>query len=189
MKLLKNVLIKLVLGGRTDQVLYIDNLPEELLFEMQFPTKYVGKGIENHKEPDLTKDRVPTLRLGLTHSQKDDKGIVFDLEREQGQAIWTKVQEYITSMTPKGELPVKPITNSVDNSKSSSPRLSLDKIPKAVLSVLSPPSAGAEVAPVAVGAGASPTTQSKEEIIAEYKAGESEKRKSAMAKVRASKKK
>ena len=188
MKLLKNVLIRLAVGGRVDKVLYIDNLPEELLYEMQFPRKYVGKGIENHKEPDLTKDKVATLRLGLTDSPTGDKGIVFDLEREQGQTIWGKVEAYIKSMTPRGELPIAPVIYSQEPDKQSAPALDLDKIPKAVLSVLSPPTAGAVVAPVAVGAGASPI-QSKADIIAEYKEQESVKRKEAMAKVRAAKKK
>jgi len=147
MKLLKNVLLKMSRGGRTDLILYVDNLPEDYLYEMAYPIMYVGKGRENHKEPDLSKPKTPTLRLGVTDSLTGDKGILIDMDREQGQTIWATIDRYIHQMTPPNQRLQAPVANSVQPSKASAAPLPLDKIPRAVLPVLSPPS-GEQGSPV-----------------------------------------
>jgi len=144
MKLLNEVLVKLSRGGWTDRVLYISNLPEHLLYDMRHPMKYVGVGVNNRKEPDLSKDKIATLKEGLRMSPSNDNGIIIDTDREHGQTIWKNVWNYVRQMTPPGKIMPEPKVNSIEPSDPKAWPLPFDQIPRAVLTVLSPPSAGNE---------------------------------------------
>ncbi len=138
MKLISNVLIKLIRGGFTDRVLYIDNLPEEMLYELQYPRICVGKGLEQHYEPDMTKERVMTLYPELTVSQTGDKGVVFDLDNEHGKNRFLALDRYIKTSYPNNRVPAEPAVNSVDPMDSGAAALQLSQIPRVVLPILSP---------------------------------------------------
>jgi hypothetical protein len=138
MKMLNNVLIKITSGGRGDLVLFVDNVPEELFYEMRHPRKAVGTGQQQHWEPDLDKPQVPTLYEELHLSQTGDKGIVFDLDNNQARSRFQQLDRYIKSMTPPHETPVEAIPYAMDPTDASSPALALSQVPRAVLPSLSP---------------------------------------------------
>lgn len=183
MKLLQNVLIKLIRGGFTDRVLYIDNLPEEMLYELQYPRICVGEGQAQHYIPDTKQPKVMTLYPELRLSQTGDNGIVFDLENEHGKNRFLALDRYIKGMYPFNKLPAEPVVNSTDPMDQAAPALELSKIPRVVLPTLSPSDSKESV----VGS----TTASldveaiKKQAVAEYEAQQKAEAKERMAKARA----
>ncbi len=145
MKLLTNVLMKLVRGGFTDRVLYIDNLPEELIYEYKHPVKCEGKGIEQHYVPDFDKPKQPTLYEELRLSQTGDKGIIFDLDNEQSKRRYLTLRRYMESVYSNKAIPQDPVVNSTDAQNSNAPALALSQVPRVVLPVLSPAEASTSV--------------------------------------------
>ncbi len=183
MKLLKNVLIKLIRGGFTDRVLYIDNLPEELLYEMRHPRICVGEGQAQHWIDDIKQAKVPTLLPELSASQTGDNGVVFDLENEHGKNRYLVIDRYIKSVFPNNRLPAEPIVNSVDPMDSGAAALELSKIPRVVLPALSPSGSQDSVA-----GDTTPTLdveKIKQEAITEYEAMKRNEASERMAKARA----
>lgn len=138
MKLLKNVLIKLTRGGFTDRILYIDNVPEEMFYEMRYPRICVGKGFEQHWTDDTTQEKVPTLYEELHVSQTGDGAIMFDMDNEHASTRYLALNRYIRSVFPNNRVPQDPIVNSVDPSNHAASALELSKVPHVVLPVLSP---------------------------------------------------
>ena len=180
MKVLNNVLIKLIRGGFTDRVLFIDNVPEDMFYEMQFPRICLGKGQEQHYEPDLTQEKIPTLYPEITISQTGDGGLVFDLENEGSKHRYLALDRYIKSVFPNNKLPAEPIVYSTDPQDQAAPALALSQVPRVVLPALSP-----------VGsATASLETDNLEEIkkqaVDEYKQQQKEEMAARMAKARES---
>ncbi len=183
MKLLQNVLIKLIRGGFTDRVLFIDNLPEEMIYELQYPRICVGEGQAQHYVPDTKQAKVMTLYPELHLSQTGDGGIVFDLENEHGKNRYLALDRYIKGMYPFNRLPADPVVNSVDAMDSGAAALELSKIPRVVLPALSPSEsketvAGSTTASLDVDA-------IKKAAIAEYEAEQKAEAKDRMAKARA----
>lgn len=186
MKLLQNVLIKVIRGGFTDRVIYVDNLPEDLIYESKHPMKIEGQGPNQHWVPDFEQPKVMVLREHIYRSQTGDDGVVFDLDNIQSTNHYLAVKKYVDSVNGNARTPFDPVVNSVEPSRPAAPALSLDKIPRVVLPVLSP--AGVP-SPVTGGTTDSSATtldvdSIKRQAVAEYKAEQSEK----MAKARASRK-
>lgn len=184
MKLLSNVLIKLIRGGFTDRVLYIDNIPEDMFYELQYPRVCVGKGAEQHYEADLTKERVMTLYPELSLSQTGDKGIVFDVENEQSKQRFLALNRYIKMVYPNNKVPVEPVVNSVDPMDSAAAALDIQKIPRVVLPVLSPSDSQESVTGGAI-ASALNVEEIKQKAVEEYKASQDAEVKERMEKARA----
>jgi hypothetical protein len=139
MKMLNNVLIKMTTGGRVDLVLYLDNVPEDMFYEMRHPRKCAGEGSQQHWEPDTSKPMIPTLYEELHLSQTGDNGIVFDLDNEQARARFQRLDRYVKSMYPANQVPPEAVPYAMDPTDSRSPALALDRVPRVVLpSVLSP---------------------------------------------------
>lgn len=138
MKILNNVLIKLIRGGFTDRVLFIDNVPEDMFYEMQYPRICLGKGQEQHYEPDLSKEKVSTLYPEITVSQTGDGGLVYDLDNEGSKHRYLALDRYIKSVFPNNKLPAEPVVFSADPQDSSAPALALSQVPRVVLPTLSP---------------------------------------------------
>lgn len=146
MKLISNVLIKVVRGGYVDRVMFVDNLPEELLYEMRHPRHCVGEGFKQHYEPDLSKPKVPTLYEELTLSQTGDNGILFDMDNEQAKTRYLALVRYIKNVFPAGKVLPEPIPNSENPAETSAGPLPLSKIPRVALPALSPAEAPSSVA-------------------------------------------
>lgn len=182
-KLLNNVLIKLTRGGYVDRVLYIDNVPEELLFEDRHPLVCRGEGQKQAFQPDTEAPKVPTLRENLKRSQTGDNGIVFDLDNEQSKQLYMALDRYIKSVYTNKEIPASPVPNSTDPTSQSAPALELSKVPRVVLPSLSPSAAN----PVVEGSiTASLDVESlKKEAIREYEMEKAMAAKERMAKARA----
>lgn len=184
MKLLTNVLMKLIRGGKTDRVLMIDNVPEELFYEMKHPVKCEGKGQEQHWIPDTSKDEVPTLYPEIELSQTGDKGLVFNLDNEQSYQRFMTVDRYIKSVYPSNKVIPQPVPNSVEPRNPAASPLALSDVPRVVLPHLSPSDAQAS--------DAGSTTASldvekiKREAIAEHEAVKKAEAQARMAKARAS---
>lgn len=138
MKLLSNVLIKLARGGFTDRVLYLDNVPEEMFYELRYPTMYTGQGLQQNQVPDTSKEKVPTLYEALKISQTGDNGIVFDLDNEQAKQRYMILNRYIQSVYTNRDVPADPVVNSVDPQNAAAAALALTQVPRVVLPVLSP---------------------------------------------------
>lgn len=137
-KLLKNVLLKLARGGHGDRVLFVDNIPEDLFYEMRHPRKVLNQDGKQQWVPDTDKAKVPTLKEHLSLSQTGDGGIVIDLDRIQAGEIWKVVDRYMRSVYPASEkLPV-PVSYAQDPTHTASPPRPLSEIPRVVLPVLSP---------------------------------------------------
>jgi len=182
MKVLTNVLIKLIRGGFTDRVLYVDNVPAEMFYEMQHPRKCVGENAGQHYVPDMDKPKIPTLYPELVESQTGDKGIIFDLENEHSKNRFLALDRYIKSVFPNNKLPAEPIVNSVDPMDSGAAALELLKIPRVVLPALSPSDskdsvAGSTMPDLDVEA-------IKKAAIEEYEASKKEEARERMAKAR-----
>ncbi len=184
MKVLNNVLIKLIRGGFTDRVLYIDNVPEEMFYEMQYPRICVGKGLEQHYEPDMSKEKIPTLYPELSLSQTGDKGIVFDLDNEHGKNRYLALDRYLKQVYPSNKLPAEPMVNSTDPMDSGAAALQLSQIPRVVLPALSPSESQDSVAGEATAAGFD-VEEIKRKAVEEYKAQENAEVKERMEKARA----
>ena len=183
MKLLQNVLIKLIRGGFTDRVLFIDNLPEEMLYELQYPRICVGEGQAQHYTPDMKQAKVMTLYPELRLSQTGDNGIVFDLENEHGKNRFLALERYIKGVFPYNRLPAEPVVYSTDPMDSAAPALELSKIPRVVLPALSP---SEDKTPVAGSTTASLDVEAiKKQAVAEYEAQQKAEAKERMAKARA----
>lgn len=182
MKVLNNVLIKLIRGGFTDRVLFIDNVPEEMFYEMQHPRICVGEGQAQHYIADVKQPKVPTLYPELVESQTGDKGIVYDLENEHSKNRYLALDRYIKSVFPNNKLPAEPIVNSIDPMDSGAPALELSKIPRVVLPTLSPSVANA---PVVGGTMPDLDVEAiKKAAVEEYQATQKEEAKERMAKAR-----
>lgn len=184
MKLLSNVLIKLIRGGFTDRVLYIDNIPEDMLYDMQYPRHCLGKGAEQHYEPDMSKEKIPTLFPELSVSMTGDKGIVFDLDNEHGKNRFLALDRYIKSVYPNNRVPAEPIVNSVDPMDSGAAALQLSQIPRVTLPVLSPSESKDPVTGEAT-ASALDVEEIKRKAVEEYKAAQNAEVKERMEKARA----
>ena len=186
-KLLKNVLIKLMREGFTDRVIYIDNVPEELFYEMRHPKKI--QILNNNPQSatwvaDLDAPKVPTLKEHIKDSQTEDKGLVFNIGNENARILYAAVERYIKTMDPLNN--IEPIVNSEDPSNSASPVLVLSKVPHVVLPVLSPsgkPDAGKTASDLT-----DLKTKLKTEIMAEIKADKKAEASERMAKARLAKK-
>ena len=194
MKLLNNVLIKIVRGGHTDLVLYLDNVPEDMFYRMAYPVMAVGVGQQQHWEADTTKPMQPTLHEELSLSQTGDGGIVFDMDKEHAIARYARLKRYIHQQFPANVLPPEPVPNSVEPSNPAASALPKDMIPRAVLPVLSPPSGAQEnpskvaLAAGTVGAALNLDVEAiKAQAVAEYKEQESAKVKERLALARAAK--
>lgn len=138
-KLLKNVFIKLMREGFTDRVMYIDNVPEDLFYEMKHPKKI--QILNNNPQSatwvaDLDKDKIPTLKDHIRLSQTGDKGLVFNIANENAKVLYAAVELYIKKMNPLNS--IEPVIFSQDPSNSAAPALALSEVPRVVLSVLSP---------------------------------------------------
>lgn len=185
MKMLTNVLIKLIRGGFTDRVLYIDNVPEDMFYEMRHPRIVKGEGSQQAWVPDMSQPQVPTLYEELKRSQTGDNGIVFDMDNEQSSQRYKQLDRYLKSVYPNTKLPAEPVVNSTDPMNSAAPALQLSQIPRLVLPSLSP----SEPKPSEVGS----TTSSldvdaiKREAVEQYKEQQREEAKERMAKARAAK--
>ena len=181
MKLI-NVFVKLIRGGFTDRVLFIDNVPEEMFYEMRHPRKCVGEGQAQHYIDDVTQPKVPTLYPELVLSLTGDKGIVFDMENEHGKNRYLALNRYIKSVYPNNQVPPEPMVYSVDPMDSASPALAVEKLPRVVLPALSPSDSKESVAG---GATASLDVEAiKKAAIEEYQAEEKLKTSERMAKAR-----
>lgn len=187
MKMLNNVLIKLMRGGFTDRVLFIDNVPSEMFYEMQNPRKCVGEGQAQHWVPDFDKEKVPTLYPELQLSQTGDGGIVFNLDNEQSKHRFLALERYIKSVYPVNQVPPEPVVYSTDASDQSAPTLALSQVPRVVLPVLSPtgssPATGGTTASLVLDPAA--VEAIKKQAVEEYAAEEQRKLKERMEKARA----
>jgi hypothetical protein len=184
MELLKNVFIRLVRGGFTDRVIIIDNVPQEMFYELQHPRVAVGKGQEQHWEADRTQTRVMTLYPELSFSQTGDGSIVFDLENEHSKNRYLALDRFVKSVFPNNRLPAEPVVYSTDPMDQSAPALELSKVPRVVLPTLSPSVAQAPV--VGDTAPSLDVAAIKKAAIEEYEAQKKEESKERMAKVRES---
>lgn len=185
MKLLNNVLIKLSRGGFTDRVLYLDHVPEEMFYEMRHPMICKGEGLKQAYVPDFEKPKEPMLYPELTRSLTGDNGIVFNLDNEQSKQRYLALNRYIKSVYSNREVPADPVVYSIDPSNSAAPALSLDKIPRVVLPVLSPAESPSVSGSTAVSEAPSVDVETiKKEAIAEYK----KEQQARMAKARESRK-
>ncbi len=182
MKLLSNVFIKLIRGGFTDIVLFIDNVPEEMFYEMQYPRVCVGEGQAQHYIADQTKAKIPTLYPELSLSQVGDGGIVFDLDNDQSKNRYLALNRFIRSEFPSNKLPAEPIVYSVDPMDSGSPALELSKVPRVVLPSLSP--AGSKDSVDGSAAASLDVEAIKAAAVKEYQDQQKEEAKDRMAKVR-----
>ena len=186
MKLLSNVLIKLIRGGFTDRVMFIDNVPEDMFYELQHPRVAVGKGQEQHYESDRTQPKIMTLYPELHLSQTGDGGIIFDLENEHSKNRYLTLDRYIKMSFPSNKVPAEPVVHSTDPMDQSAPALELSKIPRVTLPALSP--SGSQE-PVAGSVTASLDVEAiKKQAIAEYEAQKKEEARERMATARASRK-
>jgi len=180
-KLLKDVLVKLMREGFTDRVMLIDNIPEELFYEMRHPLKISLRDNQPHTAmwtPDLNKEKIPTLKEHIKASQTGDGGLVFNIGNENARILYAAVTRYIKTMDPLND--TEAVVNSVDPSDSASPVLALSKVPRVVLPVLSPvgkPTAGK--APDLTEIKASLKAEIMAEIKADKKADASERMKKA----------
>ncbi len=182
MKTLNNVLIKLARGGFTDRVLFLDNVPEELFYELRHPRVCIGEGQAQHYTDDRTQPKVMTLYPELRRSQTGDDGIIFDIENEQSKHRFLALDRYIKMQFPSNRVPAEPIIYAVDPSDPASPALELSKVPRVVLPALSPSESSDSVA-----GGATPALDVesiKRAAVAEYKDAENEKMRSKMQKAR-----
>lgn len=138
MTLLKDVFIKIMRGGATDRVLYIDNVPEEMLYVMKHPLECVGKGQEQHWEYNTTKDKVKTLHEEIKLSMTGDGGLVFDLDNEPSTQRYLALMRYIKMNYPTNQQVPEAVSYAVDPKDTKSPLIALSQVPRVVLPVLSP---------------------------------------------------
>lgn len=191
MKLLKNVLLKLSRGGVTDRVIYVDNLPEELLYSMQHPmaVKEAIKG--DNKSQYWTRDtdapKEMLLHEELKVSPIGDGGIVFNMENNNAEARWKIVDNYIKANFKGNKLPPAPVPYSINPQDPRAATLPLSEIPRIVLPVLSP--VGSPTADKQLARDSSNSELSlesiKQQAIEEYKAEKKKQAKEKMAKARA----
>ncbi len=177
-----NVMVRLIRGGFTDRVLYIDNVPADMFYEMKHPRICVGKGQEQHYESDLSKEKVPTLYPEISLSQTGDGSIVFELDNEHSKARYLALDRYVKSVFPNNKLPAEPVVFSTDPMDQSAPALELSKVPRVVLPALSP-----SVAETTVVGGTTAfldVDAIKKAAIEEYEAQKKEEMKERMAKTR-----
>jgi hypothetical protein len=182
MKMLNNVLVKMTSGGRCDLVLYVDNVPFDMFYEMKHPRKCVGQGQQQHWEADTDKPMVPTLHEELRLSQTGDKGIVFDLDNEPSRARFTRLNRYIKQMFPPNQILPEAIPYAVDPTDPSSPALALSQVPRVALPSLSP--RGDEPLRESSAASALDLEAVKKQAVADYL---EQQNKDRMARVRAAK--
>lgn len=138
MKLLKDVFIKLMRGGATDRVLFIDNVPEEFFYSMKHPLEAVGQGQGQHWQYNTAKDKVLTLHEEIKLSQTGDGGLVFDLDNEPSTQRYLALMRYIKMKYPANQNVPEAVSYAVDPKDTKSPLVALSQVPRVVLPVLSP---------------------------------------------------
>lgn len=138
MAIIKDVLIKLMRGGATDRILYIDNVPEDFFYSMKHPLECVGVGQSQHWEYNAAKDRVKTLHEEIKLSQTGDGGLVFDLDNEPSTQRYLALMRYIKMMYPPNQQIPDAVSCAVDPKDTKSPAIALSQVPRVVLPVLSP---------------------------------------------------
>ncbi len=181
MKLI-NVMIRLLRGGFTDRVLLIDNVPEDMFYELQHVRKCIGEGAAQRYVPDMDKPKVMTLYPELVASLTGDKSIVFDMENEHSKNRYLALNRYIKSVFPNNQLPAEPVVYAVDPMDQNSPPLPVEKLPRVVLPTLSPSESKDSVVG---GTTASLDVEAiKKAAIEEYQAEEKKKVNERMAKTR-----
>lgn len=136
--LLKDVLIKLMQGGRSDKVLYIDNVPEEFFYEMKHPLTCVGEGQAQHWTLDTSKPKQQTLHQELKASPTGDGAIVFDLDNEPSSQRYLALMRYIKMTYPANQMIPEAVWYSQDYKDPKAPPIALSQVPRVVLPVLSP---------------------------------------------------
>lgn len=196
MKLLKNVLLKLSRGGSTDRVIFVDNLPEDLLYSMQYPKVVALMRKDDTRTQywtsDTTKPKVMTLHEELKKSPVGDDGIVFNMDNNNAKDRWKAVDSYIKANYPSGKLPPAPKPYSVDPTDPRSAVLPLSEIPRIVLPVLSP-SDSSDAGNASAGDSKSESIVDldavKKQAIEEYKKEQKAKASERMAKARAARSK
>lgn len=187
-KLLKNVLIKLMREGFTDRVIYIDNVPEDLFYEMKHPKKITLRDNQPQTAmwtPDLEKDKIPTLKDHIKLSQTGDKGLVFNIGNENARILYAAVERYIKTMDPLNN--TEPIVYSQDPSNSAAPVLALSEVPRVVLPVLSPSEKTSDAGKATLDLN-DMKAKLKAEIMSELEAEKKAKASERMAKARAARK-
>ena len=145
MTLLKDVFIKLMRGGATDRVLFIDNIPAEFFYSMKHPVECVGKGQEQHWETNFSKDKIQTLHEEIKLSQTGDGGLVFDLDNEPATQRFLALMRFIKMKYPPNQQIPEAVSYAVDSKDTKSPLIALSQVPRVVLPVLSPSEAQASV--------------------------------------------
>lgn len=136
MKLLKDVFIKVMWGGRPDTVFIVDNLPADMIYRLEHPRK-INKESKVY-EPDVEADKVSTLLPGITLSQTGDGGFVFDATNNESKQRLKTIDDYVRSTWDyKKPLPQR-VPNAIQPSNSASGPLPLALIPRVTLPVLAP---------------------------------------------------
>lgn len=138
MDVLKEVFIKLMRGGATDRVLYIENVPAEFFYSMQHPIICVGQGAQQHWERDMSSGKVRTLHEEIKMSLTGDGGLVFNLDNEPSTQRYLALMRYIKSKYPPNQLVPEAVSYAVDPKDTKSPLIALSQVPRVVLPVLSP---------------------------------------------------
>ena len=188
-KLIKNVLVKLIMGGSTDRVLFIDNIPEELFYEMRHPKKVAMVNDNPNTQywtEDKTKEKIPTLYEEIALSQTGDGGLVFNMENNNAKSRWESVTRYITSHYPSNKVPPKAVPFATSPKDPRSPALALSEVPRVVLPVLSPSVNSVAVDTTADSAPAALDVEAiKAQAIKEYEAKKKAEATERMAKARA----
>lgn len=134
MKLLKDVFIKVMWGGRPDSAFIVDNLPWDMVYRMEYP-----RAINKEKgvfEPDTTAEKVETLLPGISLSQTGDGGLMFDAHNQESKLRLKTIDDYIRSVWDyKKPLPQR-VPNAIQPSNSGSSPLPISMIPRVTLPVL-----------------------------------------------------
>lgn len=138
MKLLQNVLVKLMRGGATDRVIYIDNVPEEMFYAEKYPVTCAGEGQAQHWVADTSKPKVMTLHEEIKLSLTGDGGLVFDLDNEPSSQRYLTLMRYIKMNYPANQQVPEAIPYALDPKDTKSPLVALSQVPRVVLPVLSP---------------------------------------------------
>lgn len=186
MKMLNDVLVKVARGGNSDLVLIVDNVPEDLFYEMKHPRVVKGEKQNQHWVADKTQAKIPTLYEELSLSQTGDKGVVFDMDNVHAKTRYKALDRYIKSVYPNNQAIPEAISYSSDPTRPSSPALALSQVPRVVLPVFSPAeqSVSGNAAPSLVTANGGDIEAIKKEAVEAYKAETKEKAKAKMAKAR-----
>ena len=164
-EIMKEVLLKAIIGGGSDKVVIVENLPKRLFYTKA--PKRVPQMINGYASESETLivpgEFVDELLEGIEHSQTGDGGYVFNLNFNKSEERFKDVMDYVKKHTPKDHDRVELIPYAQDPTDSRSNPLPLSQIPRIKLPMIlmptnytpapqpvSPPAAPA-VAPVAPG--------------------------------------